>query len=77
MKKKTIFICPVCGSDRTDFMDGFDVHKESNTLVLECFCWGCKQHFTETLKVTPIKSEPHDYNPYDGPLGAPITYGTN
>ena len=68
--------CPVCDSDTVDFMRIEFDNKEHDQITAHGYCHSCKSHFVEWHKTEYIGSVREEYDPYTGPAGAPVAYGT-
>lgn len=68
--------CPKCGSSVVDYTKILFDNKKNDTITAHGYCHTCKSHFLEFHKTTFVGSAPYTPNPFAGPAGAPVTYGT-
>lgn len=68
--------CPKCGSPVVDYTKILFDNKENNTITAHGYCHTCKSHFLEFHKTEFVGSVLYKPNPFKGPAGAPVTYGT-
>ena len=68
--------CPVCNSNNVDYGDLEFDSKFNTSIVAYGHCYDCEADFREHYKTDYQRSEVYEYNPWEGPAGAPVTYGT-
>jgi predicted nucleic-acid-binding Zn-ribbon protein len=68
--------CPKCGSKNVAYMSiAWDSHNKKR-IVGTCCCHDCDTHFKEHYLTDYQGSEIYEYDPWDGPMSAPVTFGT-
>lgn len=66
--------CPKCGSSNVDYSQIVFTDKQNTSILANGYCYVCKAHFREWHDTVFKGSELYSYNPYDGPIGAPVSY---
>lgn len=65
--------CPNCGSYVISYLSiAFD-SENNRSLTAHCCCHDCGRHFTEHYKTKHTGSALMDYDPWDGPMSAPVS----
>ena len=68
--------CPNCMSTNIDYSEiEFDDDRRIS-ITAYGYCYACKAHFKDNYGVVFKSSSKYDYDPYDGPAGAPVSYDT-
>ena len=68
--------CPKCNSANVDYSKIKFDSKRNTSITAYGYCYDCDTHFKERHHTVFKSSAEYDYNPWDGPIGAPVTYGT-
>lgn len=68
--------CPVCNSNNVDYGNLEFTSKFNTAIVAYGHCYDCEADFREHYKTDYQRSEVYEDNPWEGPAGAPVTYGT-
>lgn len=68
--------CPVCNSNNVDYGNLEFTSKFNTSIVAYGHCYDCEADFREHYKTEFQRSEVYEDNPWEGPMGAPVTYGT-
>lgn len=68
--------CPKCQSDIIGYLDmSFDADNKKR-IIAHGYCHVCGSHFKEHYLTEYQGSEVYEYDPWDGPMSAPVTFST-
>lgn len=70
--------CPKCKSRHIDYeCNGITFDEDDNKrITARGYCYDCDTHFEEHYLTEYKGAEIVDDDPWDGPMSAPVTYGT-
>lgn len=68
--------CPKCGSKNVAYRSIVWDSRNKKRIVGMCCCHDCNTHFKEHYLTDYQGSEIYEYDPWDGPMSAPVTFGT-
>lgn len=68
--------CPECMSTNVDYRKIEFDDERCISITAYGYCHKCKTHFKDHYGVVFKTCDKYDYDSWDGPMSAPVTYGT-